>query len=624
MLGVPVVLTPKGSKVTAAAAVYRTGDSATRLENSAKIPRIEVTQDRLHFTADSFAYDPATSLATILGKSDLDMTMEDGQKLAATWTDRGVLHVIAKDGQPDTVDHADLYGNVVVNHPHFDLTSRQLALDLDKTPAAPGNANKQSGVVLKRVTAIGDAICNLIQPDKLHREIDADKLVIATAPGPDGKPVPRSIVADGSVKALDPDQTLDAGHLEALLKPKAKSATPTTQNTDDGNQMDLESMIARENVHAVLKNGTIADANELHVTTLNDQQEVDLFGVDGMPAKLNDGKGSTLSGPKIHIIPSSSNLLVQGPGTMTTIRKSTTQPAVVTWTDSLDAKVAENTVDIHGNVTGRSLEANGTQYTMNGDSAHIDLMDAPTTQNSDATQPVDQQFGSKQVKTITLQDHVHGTSILSAADGSIIHRGEIWGSKLTYDTVTGYGEIPGAGKLFVENHKPANQAAPPDTTGLGSNYGDLAMKWADRLSYDKTTDQVVFEGNVNAGFQQDTKDASIMNMTGAKSVTAYLEPAPATQPATTGPASPKIQLSHITAKAPAETAINFKTKGTEFEADSADYDPKTNLLTARGTDEHPAYLYDEDGSKKSVEELIFNIKTELIESAKGLKGEMGK
>jgi hypothetical protein len=85
-----------------------------------------------------------------------------------------------------------------------------------------------------------------------------------------------------------------------------------------------------------------------------------------------------------------------------------------------------------------------------------------------------------------------------------------------------------------------------------------------------------------------------------------------------------MQLSHITANGSAETPLNFTAKTLDFDADNIDYDPKTDLMTAHGTDLQPAELHDEDGSKRTFKELIFNVKSQIVESATGLKGDLRK
>jgi hypothetical protein len=282
-----------------------------------------------------------------------------------------------------------------------------------------------------------------------------------------------------------------------------------------------------------------------------------------------------------------------------------------------------NTVDVHGHVKEHTFEANGTEDTMISDTAHADLVPATPDTKSPTTQSADSDFGGKKLKALTLLGNVHGISMLRAADQSILRHGEIWGSKLTYDADSGRATIPGAGHLLTENHKPAGAQPVADQTGLGSNFGDLVMQWQKSLVYDPSDRKVVFDGNVDAWFQQDVKDAGIMKLK-SQSITAFLEPAPTTRRATTAPSTPAMQLSHITANGSSETPLNFIAKTADFDADNIDYNPKTDLMTGRGTDLQPAELHDEDGSKRTFKELIFNVKSQIVESATGLKGDLRK
>ncbi len=216
LVGSPVILTPEGSTVRAAAVTYRNPDGAVQLENSPAQPLVDVKQDRgMTFTAESVNYDPTKAMAIITGKSNLHLPLEEKhEQLTASWTDRGVLHFTSKAMQPDSVDHVDLFGNVKVDHPLFTLNSNELALALEKSAiVAPG---AKPALILKSATATGNVQCRMLRPGQPSQEIDGDDLILGTIAGPDGKLSPRTVVADGHVKAINAGQELHAGHLEAL------------------------------------------------------------------------------------------------------------------------------------------------------------------------------------------------------------------------------------------------------------------------------------------------------------------------------------------------------------------------------------------------------------------------
>jgi hypothetical protein len=617
-VGRPVELTPVGSTVHAAAVTYR-NDGAVRLENSPALPIVEMKQERgMMFAAEAIDYDPATQLATILGRSDLRMpTARGAQELTASWTRRGVLHFTGNAAQPDSVDRADLDGHVTVEHPSFNLKSNQLALEMEKfaVPATrPGQA-AGSDVAVKRATAVGDVQCRLMRPGQADRGIDGDRLVLETAPSPDGKRSPRSVVADGSVHAFDLQQEIFADHLESLMRPKPTqvvASSKKTKDADDADALDLESLHARTKVHAKLKSGAIADADELRVTTKNNKQSIELRGQPS--ATIADGKGNTLSGPVLHVSPDPLLVTVDGPGTMRKVRRaSATQPAQpmdVSWSDSMTFDGTGNMVDVIGHVAVATTDKSGTVDTMNGDTAHLDLADVKPAKPeklpkravaAPTTQP-ESDFGDKELKAMLLQGHVHGESVLNDANGAPLRRGALVGDRLTYDAPTGRTEVPGPGWLEMEDHRPAK---------AGGNRGYLAIQWKTGLLYNQTGHQVVITGDTQVGFRKDAKDATPM-LLNAQRVTIDIKPEKAG-----APADASIQISHV--KAEEKVDMFFAGKGTHFVGHSVDYDPAKEEVTLRGSPEEPGRVLDEQGGTTgSFEELVIDTRTQEVDRTRGV------
>jgi hypothetical protein len=632
LVGSPVELTPEATVIHAAAATYR-NDGAVLLEGSSAFPLVELMQDRgMSFTSERIAYDPATQLATITGHSDLHLPLEGRrEQLTASWTRQGILHFIGNAARPESVDRVDLSGQVVTDHPDFNIKSEQLAIDLEK-PSRPANAptTKQSGATVKRATASGDVRCRLIRAGQTDRGIDGDRLVMETATGLDGKPIPRTVVADGNVHAFDPEQNLRAGHLDVALVPKAKLSAPAAvaKNTKDADAMDaveVESLFAKTNVHAELKTGAIADADQLRVTTKNGKTDIELRGGEAL-ATIADGKGSTLSGPLLHLSPERSLVTVDGPGSMHAVRRTSPsappRPVDVSWTDSLTVDGPANMVDAIGQATVKTTDPNGTINTLSGDSAHIDLVDAkpdpkaakkvksPTTQTGFGAAD----FGNKELKAVLLQGRVHGTSLLLSPDGSVLRRGELYGSKLTYDAQTGKTAVPGPGQLFVEDHRK------PEANADGNNRGSMAVQWKNGLVHDETARQIVIDGDTIVGFRQEKKDATPMRLTSQR-VTMDLAPsAPTNHGATTAPgATSSMQVSHVRAEGGVEFVVDGKP--IRFHAHRVDYDPSKERLTAVGSEQDPAFMEDEQGmANNEFSELVFDTRKQDIDSVKGPRG----
>jgi hypothetical protein len=641
LVGSPVELTPQGAIVHAAAVSYR-NDGAMVLENSDKIPLVELKQDRgTTFVTETLNYDPATRLATIVGRSDMTLPVAGQKAMAASWTRRGLIHFTGGSAsQPERADRVDLDGHVTVTNADFSIKSNQLGLDLDKAPPAPPpppplNSSKASSsdqmnsdVVLKRATAVGDVVCRMMHAGRADRGIDGDRLVLETAPGPDGKPQPHTVVADGSVHAFDPQQQIDAGHLEAVLlpKPPAAPAAKATKSSDtaSNNGVDVESVLASSNVRAVLKAGAIANADELRVTMKNGKTIVELHGGDSTPATIGDGKGSTLSGMLMHISPERSLVTVDGPGTMHSLRRSSPRepgrPMDVSWNDSVTYDGVANMIDVIGQVKVVVVDPKGPTDSMAGDSAHLDLVDAvkPATRSAKTAATTDTggfAGGDKEIKAMAITGHMHGESTLTGPDGkTLLRHGEITGPKLTYDSASGRTEVPGPGLLTVEDHRKGKDAAGPR--------GAMAVQWKDKLVYDDTAHQVIVTGDTLIGFQRDEKDAVPMQLASQR-VTVDLVPPKAG--GTTGPTAAaaagatSMQISHLRA----EEKVRFTGRGLTVSAQSIDDDPATERAIARGTTDAPVQVLDESGASTGMfDEVVFNTRTQEIESTKGTHVQM--
>ncbi len=553
LVGSPAVLTPEKARVEAAAVMYRSGDGAVQLENSDQLPKVQLDQEHgAKFSTESFAYDPATSLATMQGDSELTAPVQ-GKQMKTTWTKRGVLHFLGKSSEAQSIDRAELYGDVNVNHPQFTEKSDDLTLDLEKAAAtanaAPDDGQDKATLAVKRVIANGNVRCELLHQANGNRGINGDRLVMEMSPGPDGKLSPHEVIVDGNVRAYDAEQKMESGHLTATLRAKAPApmdaeaadataaiGDPVASNSGDAaDAVELESMHAWSNVHAVLKTGAVANADDLQVTTKDGQQQVELRG----NARVEDGKKSSVSGPLIHIIPDAQAMTVTGPGTMHTIRKSADdkaadskgRPIDVAWADSLAVDGTANTVDARGQVTVHVTDPDGTDSHMAGDSAHIDLTDEKKPADASALATNDQPspsvvpekskhsasgidaagLGGKSPKLLTLDGKVHGESVLAGSDGAILRRGSLVGNRLIYDVASGRMEVPGAGQLGLEDHRAKNNGvAAPNNDSTPGGKGAMAVRWETFFKYDGQK-QIVIQGNTRVGFQQDQKGAAPCN-----------------------------------------------------------------------------------------------------------------
>jgi hypothetical protein len=609
LVGTPVHLTPEGSEVLAATATYRNPDGAIELES----PRGGVVQLKrdtgMMLTTGSLAYDPATAMAILLGPSHLEQPVGDAM-MNVDWTTRGQLHMIKSAGQtqPNGVDQINLTGDVVATHPQFSLHSHQLQLNLSPVKG------KESGEQLNLVTADEYVRCRLNNPGAPpDKGIDSDHLEIHTEQS-NGKTVAREVIAVGDVRAFDPDQSLTAEWLDAMLLPKSNAAPATNPADPDSaaGAVDLESLHAKTHVHAVLKNGSTANSDELQITGIGNRQIVELSGEHG--AILRDGKGSWLKGPVIHLVPARSAVSVNGPGSMETVRTTAatrptdpvTPPKVfdVAWTDSMWMDSSANIVDLFGHVTAKNLDPNGTLSTITGDKAHMDLMDSPRPTTKPAAKPTSKSTasdsdpmasaaGGKQLQKLTMTGHIVGTSDLDAPDGKVLRQGLLNCDKLVYLPADGSAIIPGPGKMYVENHIDKGG----DATG---GKGQMAISWQKQMVYNDIARTITFTGDTVVGFEQDQDPAKAAKpavpakngdnaggnpaavpdgrmLLKSDQVVVVLAPPEKGKP-NAAASQQKVQ------KLIATGQVRFNAKTVELTCDEADYDPATKLLTAKGTE----------------------------------------
>ncbi len=625
LAGRPARLTFNGAVAEAAVATYRSVDDAVRLEPSPAWPVVKLSQPLkgLALDARSVEYDPATSVATILGPATLHVA-EAGRHITmtATWADRGLLHVIDAGADPSGVDHIDLIGDVHADDPKFSLSSHRLLLDLDSPPPTTRPGVK-SEAQLRRLTAVGDVVCRLLRPGQPDEGIEGDRLVVGMTPGPDGTLSPHDVLADGrQVHAFDATQALFADHLEAVLSPKATAATKavaTTSPADGGMAaVSLESMVATGHVKAALKNGATAVADLLRETTAADgRQFVELSGIGG--ARVTDAKLDELVGPVLHVT-DRGVVVVDGPGTLHTTGKPATRPAAgtggkpidVSWTDGLSFDSTANTADVVGHVLVRSIDPNGTVNRAAGDKAHIDFEDAPKPKRptSRKAQDAGDNLGSKQLKRLTLAGHMVAESELD--DGGKVERfGRLKGDRLIYTASDGIARVPGPGTLFVEKHRPTTTA--PSAGGSDGKAGTMAIGWQGGLAYNQLSGLIHIVGDVRVGFLQDSAkntDGGPMQMRSDDLLI--------TMAKTAGGDPGKQPISRLVGTG----GVHMNARSMDMHCHRIDFSPVTGLMTATASDAEPGRAVGSAAGSASggFGLMVFNTNANTVEHVEDVNG----
>jgi lipopolysaccharide export system protein LptA len=508
---------------------------------------------------------------------------------------------------------------------------------------------------LKRVLATEAVHCVLAGQNGKKQTIDCSTLDMRTARSDTGKFYARQVNASGAVHAFDPEQDLRADTVALTLKPVAPAekkpatgevvaalAPPATQPGQDQSEtaaVELEKMVARDNVLVVNKDGSSATGSELVVTTEDHQNHVRLTG--SPTAMVVDAKRNTVVGPVITFEQGVAHVL--GAGKMHLLQEqadgSKARPMDVAWIDHADMNGAGNRVDLLGDVSVTTLDADGTVNVAKGDKIHIDLIDkpipatrsstqpAPTTRPAHPTQTADSmQMGvmkDKDARTLTVDGNANVVSTLGAPDGTVLRQFALYGPKIIYQLADSKElpaktlVVPSAGRMFVGDHRPpeqrkANAGAKDPGEDDNGGRGDTAFQWSKQLVYSESQRQATLTGDVVVVHQPLGKQAELDRVRiNSDQVTAWFEPqipllkpaatqpgAPTTRP-TTGPATQpttrpgqpgeSLQLKHLTSLG---HVVITRATGATLYADRVDYDPTIHWMIARGNENNPARYVD--------------------------------
>ncbi|HEV8291076.1 MAG TPA: hypothetical protein VGP94_04110, partial [Tepidisphaeraceae bacterium] len=529
-----------------------------------------------------FSEDDGTAI--LYGKSHADLPTEDqaGPKtqtadpaakpemMAVDWLDRCTLFFEGDNPDNLIINRADLVGAVAVKTKQIQLNSDALNLHFappETAPAAPTTQPARASPALRQLDAFGNVKSLLTGPngpDDL-RKLDCDNLKLRTSKAPDGRLYARNVDAIGHVHTKDPRSELSAGYLHAVLGvPSTQPTTKPTTRPGRKAEMDtgeLESLVAHDDVHAIMDDGSTADAVRLDIAVKDGKKAITLQGNPAVVTR-KDGK---LIGEIIHIVPETEQLSVTGAGRMDGVQRSAPdqppRPVTVTWEKSLLGH--ENVIECLGGVVLNTIGSDGSKDVAVGRQVILTTTrptTLPTTQptagakmakKGPATQPIASAkkpttkpgdfdvMGDREIQSVILDGSAAVTSTITDAQGALLQQRHIDAERMEF-----YHDNPKAKRLVipvpgrmltVDNRPPATQ--PTDAAAADdpmSMRGALAFQWNKSLNYDESKQQVVMLGGVQI-VRQDQGTDQKMTLTG-DTLTADVEPPP--QPATKPAAAP--------------------------------------------------------------------------------------
>lgn len=630
----PVILDHRGMKLTCASFDYRSGDESLTVTSSPAVSMITLqVEDGTTVQTPSIVYTGDNSTATMRGAGRARIRAQSAnhaepETLVAEWQKSCELTLARRSKERLTINRTVLEGDVVVEHPRLVLRSSALELVFDdKSPDADQPA-------LREIVAAGSVRCGIVDSRGARQEIRCDRLNAGVDRTPRGGMALRTVTADGNVVASGEDSELRAGHLALALVPSsgAGATTRAANRIFGGGDVELESLMAQQDVRLRTREGQSATADQLDVEQTRDGTIAKLLGQPA--ATLSDGAG-TLSGAHIKIAYDAQKLNVHGPGTLDfDAREAPDQPArpvQMSWQSGLAIDGRSKQADVTGGVAIASDASDGSKQLATAERVVIALADAPAS----STQPIpasarrqpgegyDDVVRGKTLRSITLIGSAQVQSVLNGADDSQIRRVHLLAPELRYDLENRRAEVPCPGRMLVQDTR---QAVAAQSNRLLSDFrGATAFQWEKELIFDQSADQMTMSGSVLIVHQDQYKTSQSFRLEAAQVIADLLPNAerPATRPAGAsgggvfGPSELKLR------SLSADGDIRLTASQIELDAQSVTYDALRDLLTARGSDRVPVELYNDQGlSRGSFQEVVWNTKTEQIERMRQVQAQM--
>lgn len=600
----PVVVDYNGMEFKAASLFYNGADNSMIARTSDQVPLVTMTTDSgTQITTPSLRFDGVENKAYLEGKSVAHLVSpatdtSPGRTLGMEWSQSCVL-TMASNGKDATgqekmsLRRAEIHGDVDLSDPQMRMRAQTVIADL-----APGSGQD---VQLSKLDATGQVQCDLladasaVDGTSVTRHLNAETLSISTVPGPDGKLVPRTLLADGNVLVMQGTDELRAGHVDATL-------TPTTQPA-------IERLFAQRDV-TFKSNDSSGKADQLEA--IGDPAAMNV-NLSGQPATISS-KDSSVSGPIIRISMKEQTMDVVGPGTLHGVQKpaSATQPAGgamdLTWNGNLSINGAQNSGVVNGDVkvTAGQPERHAT-LNATSNRLTLELADAPSTQPA-TTKPASpfDAFKAKTVRSLLFDGNTVVQSVQSDLQGAPQQRMNLFAAQLRLDDPQGGDQsrlvVPGPGQLLYENlQKPTSQPATSAPAGMGSMSGPTAFKWSQELVVDQKTQEAQMRGDVVIVHQQ--ADNTPMRLQ-APLVRAQFEPGDKTAE------NPEPKLKRLIAS----DGVQFFSNKIDFGAQQLDFDAQREELMAKGTESAPIQIFDDNGvSTGTAQQVFINTRTEQID-----------
>jgi lipopolysaccharide export system protein LptA len=612
---------------------YRTEDSSAHLSGGVEIKQTRADGVASTVSGEDLEFSRVTHLARFEGPGKTRFADPNDSKsvLNADWDRSCTVRFYDLANNQTEIQHADLEGNVVVDHPRFRLSARKdVQLGFDNPGKADGG--RSSSPPLREITADGDADCVVHEANNQDRRIGGEMLKLTREPGSDGKLYARQIVCNRSVHAEQDNESLTSEGLQIDLLPTTRKSNSTDELAG---QVVLDRLAAWNNVEVKGKDGSYARSDDLEVRMMDDHPHVKLQGSADQPAMVKN-KTSTLTGPMIQFSPHEQTALIDGPGTYDGLQQAqnpnqTPRPLKLTWQQNASLDGMNNQVLVNGGVTATSDDGLARQSAA-CDRIVATLADvAPTTATS--TRPASaiadgaDFMKNKQVRLLSLEMNPPADSAAEPpaakvesyaldTNGFLLHQFDLRSRRIEFDPAAKRLDVNGPGDIFAkEQSPPTTQPATEPSSAIGGN-GNTVIDWKKRFSYDDAAHSATIEGDITIIHNGTGPRAQSLRLEHADRVVADFYSDASTKPSTAElTAAPKLR--QMSANGPMVIHSGDKM----IDCGELDFDPVEQLLTCRGGQLGRVRVVDDnDLNGASFDEAVLNVKTNELKKMTNATG----
>ena len=382
-----------------------------------------------------------------------------------TWSDQADFELARRDGRPiGAIASAAFTGAVAATANEGSLNSGYLVARFASHPDQPGQTRLSQVIASERATmqtAGEPANTGQLAADSITIDFDTSAAEVR----------PMLVTATGSVRGSRDGWTLTTAMLEAAL------------DADNSGRPVVQTIRAQRDVQ--LRN---ADTSLAAASLRADvpAQAVDFLGSPVSIARA----GTTITGPAVRLDGLQRRLAVAGPGTLAFDRPESTSVTRVdaSWTRGMTIDDTAGTAEISGDAIAMSNPGPLELDTIKADRINLEFtpLSNPSGDTARAFQRARATAAEGQIVRVESQRFLAGTTNTARTLDRLVY---LEGKTVAIDDPAGRVEVPGPGKLLVDDRRtssqPEAQPSPDEIPSLGTARGSTLFSWTGGLTFDR-------------------------------------------------------------------------------------------------------------------------------------------